>query len=428
MELMGELFPICRSLTGDGVRQTLQILARRVPLKISEVQSGTRAFDWTVPDEWNIRGACILGPDGEKILDFRENNLHVVGYSQPIDRELELEELQDHIHSVPSQPEAIPYVFSYYRPTWGFCMSHRQREKLVAGRYRVIIDSTLEPGSLTYGEIVLPGRESSEVFFSTYVCHPSMANNELSGPVVATFLAEWLASQPRKHTYRLVFVPETIGSLVYLSRHLLHLQEHMIAGFNLSCLGDERGYSYLPSRTGGTFADKVALSVLHHTDNNFVRYSFADRGSDERQYCSPGADLPVVTLCRSLFRKFPEYHTSLDDLSFVSEAGLQDSLLLLKRCVIGIEGNNCYRATCVGEPQMGKRGLYNHEPAELPNLKSMGSLLDFLAYADGSNDLFDICQLINRPVWELVHVAALLQEEGLVVQEDRSPEPKSLTL
>ena len=245
--LARRLFPICRSLTGNGVRETFSILQECLPtLELTEVSSGTAAFDWTVPDEWNIRSAYVLGPDGKKVIDFSGNNLHVVGYSVPVNKIIPLAELQSHLHSIPELPDAIPYVTSYYHRTWGFCLAHQQRESLVDGDYRVVIDSTLASGSLTYGELIIPGATNKEVLISTYVCHPSMANNELSGPVVATQLAMWLLQQKNlRYTYRFVFVPETIGSIVYISRNLDVLKANVQAGFNVSCVGDDRAYSYL---------------------------------------------------------------------------------------------------------------------------------------------------------------------------------------
>ncbi len=241
--LMTQLFPICRSITGDGLRETLSIIQTHIPVTIFEVPSRTKAFDWTVPKEWNIRDAFVLDPQGRKIIDFKENNLHVVGYSAPIARSVTLSELQDHLHSLEDQPDAIPWVTSVYEERWGFCLAHSQRVMLEEGTYQVFIDSELKEGSLTYGELIIPGTSSKEVFISTYICHPSMANNELSGPVLATMLAKWLASEPRRFTYRIIFIPETIGSIVYLSRNLEVMKRNMLAGFNLTCVGDERAYS-----------------------------------------------------------------------------------------------------------------------------------------------------------------------------------------
>ncbi len=291
-----------------------------------------------------------------------------------------------------------------------------------------MIDSELKDGSLTYGELVIPGATPSEVFLSTYVCHPSMANNELSGPVVTTWLAKWIASRPRHYTYRLVFIPETIGSLVYLSRHLDTLKANVVAGFNVTCVGDDRAYSFLPSRNGGTLADRVALHTLKARHPDFVRYSFLDRGSDERQYCSPGIDLPVVSVMRTKYHEYPEYHTSLDDLTVVTPAGLEGGYAILRDCLEVLEGNRTYRSTSLGEPHLGGRGLY----PTLGTTSSYGAVrttMDLLAYADGTHDLVGIGDIIGVPVMELQRVAEQLVEHGLLeeVPEPRLPVPTAAT-
>ena len=414
-----DLFPINRSLTGDGVRETLAYIEKLLPgLTIHEVPSGTRAFDWTVPDEWNVRGAYIEDEKGRRVVDFARSNLHVVGYSTPVDEWMTLAELQPYLYSLPEQPEAIPYITSYYARRWGFCMAHSEREKLKDGRYHVVIDSTLEPGSLTYGELMIPGSSGREILLSTYVCHPSMANNELSGPAVTTALARWIQGlRERRHTYRIVFIPETIGSIVYISRNLDALKSRTEAGFVITCIGDERNYSVVRSRHGNTVADRVAKVVLNRHAPDHVDYSYLARGSDERQYCSPGVDLPVVSVMRTKHNAYPEYHTSLDDLSFITPAGLAGGFDVMQQCIEMLEANGHYRVTTICEPQLGRRGLY-------PTLSTRGAgytvrgMSDILAYADGTKDVIELAEIAGTSPRETIEIVKRLRDAGLLALTD----------
>lgn len=416
-----DLYPICRSITGAGTRATLAYIAERLPgLTIESISSGAKAFDWTVPEEWNIRDAALFNEAGERVIDFRASNLHVLGYSEPVDQWLDLEALQPHLYSLPEQPDAIPYVTSYYKRRWGFCLAERQRRALKPGRYRAWIDSTLAPGVLNYGECILPGASSREVLLSTYVCHPSMGNNELSGPVVTLALARWLAALPeRRYTYRIVFIPETIGSIVYLSRNLATMRERTVAGFVVTCVGDERTYSYMPSRLGGTLADRVVLHVLGQLPEGFKRYSFLERGSDERQYCSPLADLPVASIMRSKYGTYPEYHTSLDDLSLITQRGLEGAFRALRDSLAILEANRHWRAVVPCEPQLGPRGLYPTLSTRESGLQ-VRDMMNLLAYADGKTDLLGIAETIGVPALRVAEIAKTLSAASLL--EDVSPE------
>lgn len=419
-ELCERLFPICRSITGDGVRKTLQMLVEVYgnEINIHEVPTGTKVFDWTVPKEWNIKEAYIENSKGQRVIDFKNNNLHVVGYSLPVDKFVDLQELKSVVYTQPDQPDAIPYVTSYYKECYGFCMSQNQLDKLPEDTYHIVIDSELKEGSLTYGEIIIPGDTEEEVFLSTYICHPSMANNELSGPVVATFLAKWLnLLVKRRYTYRIIFITETIGAITYLSKNLQYLKEHVIAGFNLSCVGDNRTFSYVESRYGDTLADKAAKNVLSFYYPDYKTYSFLKRGSDERQYNAPGVDLPVCAICRSKYGEYPEYHTSKDNLELISPEGLLGAYEVYQQCILSLENNYSYKINVLCEPQLGKRGLYP-TTSQKGTYDAVKVMIDFIAYADGSNDLIDISNIIGVPVNELLTVIEKLEKVDLLTRCD----------
>jgi aminopeptidase-like protein len=414
--LAEKLFPITRSITGSGVRKTLDIIKRELPnLIINEVSTGEKCFDWKVPKEWNIKNAYIVTPDGKKICDLSGNNLHVVSYSIPVDKKISLNELQKHLHSLPKMPSAIPYITSYYEESWGFCIADEDRKLLKEGDYHVFIDSTLSDGSLTYGELLVKGKMKSEIFLSTYVCHPSMGNNEVSGPAVTTYLAKWIESlENRRYSYRIIFIPETIGAICYLSKNLDIMKKNIIAGLVVTCIGDDRSYSFLPSKYGDTYSDRVALFTLENYQPSFNKYSFLDRGSDERQYCSVGVDLPVCSIMRTKYWEYPEYHTSLDDMNLISVDGLYGGYDILKKTIEIIETNKTYVATTVCEPQLGKRGLYDNGKHASNIQDRVRKILNFLAYADGNTNLIDLSIITKIDYFELVSLADLLIEKELL--------------
>ncbi len=411
-----DLFPICRSITGDGVRETFKYIKSFLPdLEVHEVPTGTKAFDWVVPQEWNVNDAYVLDPEGRKIIDFKECNLHLVNYSIPFKGSMSLQALQEHLYSLEDQPDAIPYVTSYFKPRWGFCISHKQRQDLIDGTYHIVVDTTLEDGSMTYGECFLEGESKEEILLSTYTCHPSMGNNELSGIVVTIALAKWLSSLPnRRYSYRIVWVPETIGAIVYLSRNWEQMKQQTKAGYVVTCVGDDRTYSYMESRKGDTLADRVAKAVLREHYPDFKNYSFLERGSDERQYCSPGIALPVASIMRSKYAEYPEYHTSLDNLDLISEGGLYGSFEVYKKCIHLLEKNANIKSKGLCEPQMGKRGLRGSLNGS-KNIDNQSMLFsNILAYADGEMDLVDYLNLLDVPLLDLLNAIEVLEDQKLI--------------
>ena len=418
LEMIRELYPICRSLTGDGVRETLAILGRSIELEIHEVPTGTPVFDWTVPREWNIRDAWIKNSSGDKIVDFGASNLHVVGYSVPVEAKLSLEELSEHLYSLPEQPDRIPYRTSYYEERWGFCLAHADRMRLEPGEYEVCVDSVLEDGHLTYGECFLPGEEEGEYIIHTHVCHPSMCNDNLSGIAVAARLAEELAAQPRRFSYRFLFVPGTIGAITWLALNEDRLSD-VRGGLVISGVGDVGQLTYKRSRSGSGPVDRAAEAALAAWPGGVEVEAFSPYGYDERQYGSPGIDLAVGRLSRTQWGTYPEYHTSADDLDFISAESLADSLAACRAIVRVLETDRTYRnLQPMGEPQLGRRGLYRSlggdggKDAEL-------ALLWVLNLSDGSACLTDIAARSGLPFGTVADAAERLHEADLLEEVTR---------
>ncbi|MBE8517673.1 DUF4910 domain-containing protein [Amycolatopsis sp. H6(2020)] len=410
--LVERLYPICRSITGDGVRQTLDIIGEHISLERHEVPTGTAVLDWTIPQEWNIRDAYVAAPSGERVIDFQELNLHVVGYSVPVSRRMPLSELREHLHTLPDQPSWVPYRTSYYAPAWGFCLAQEKLDALPDGDYDVVIDSTLADGSLTYGEHVVPGRVTDEVIVSCHVCHPSLANDNLAGIAVAISLAQQLALSQPYYTYRFLFMPGTIGSITWLARNASRI-EKVRHGLVLACAGDPGSLTYKKSRRDDAEIDRVMQHVLRSREHRVV--DFSPYGYDERQFCSPGFNLGVGSLTRTPYAGYPEYHTSADNPGFVSPAAMEDTLGVLKDAFGVLDRNRRYvNLSPYGEPQLGKRGLYDSLGGRSDAKQAQMAMLWVLNLSDGSHSLLDIAERAGFP-FDIVDVAArALHDAGLV--------------
>ncbi len=417
--LAERLYPICRSITGNGVRQTLTILSEFIPLNITEIQTGTKVLDWEIPDEWNIKDAWIKNARNEKIVDFNKLNLHVLNYSIPVEKKVNLNELKKHLYTIPEYPDWVPYRTSYYQRQWGFCMPHSQMERLPEGEYEVKIDSTLGPGSLTYGEVFIPGKTEKEVLFSCHICHPSLCNDNLSGIVLAVKLAELIKSMNLHYSYRFLFIPGTIGSITWLSRNEDKLH-NIKYGLVLTLLGDSTPFLYKKSRQENAGIDKIAEYILSKREGTKI-LDFSPYGYDERQFCSPGFNLPAGRLTRTPHEEFPEYHTSADNLDFISSSNLEESLELILEFITIIEYNKTYiNLQPKGEPQLGKRGLYNQAGGHMEQKSVRMALLWILNLSDGSHSLLDIAVKSGIEFGVIVKAAGKLINAKLIIEKASS--------
>ncbi|MCV0410565.1 DUF4910 domain-containing protein [Nitrosopumilus sp.] len=431
-ELVRELFPICRSITGNGVRETLEIIKKHIPIKIHEVPSGTKVFDWIIPKEWNIKDAYVKNSKGEKIIDFKKSNLHILNYSSPINKKVTLSELKEHLYTLPEHPNWIPYRTSYYKENWGFCIPHEQFKKLTEDEYEVVISSTLDKGHLTYGELLLRGESQNEILFSCYICHPSMCNDNLSGVSLLTFLAKYLLNKKLKFSYRFLFIPETIGAITWLSINEKKI-DRIKGGLVATCLGDSGHITYKKTRDGNSMIDKIVENILKESGEKYEIIDFFPAGSDERQFSSPGFNLPIGSITRTLYGKFPEYHTSADNLDFVHPKNFQSTFEKYLSVIFELEehfgGSSLSKSTqkhtkktelmfkniypkC--EPNLGKRGLYDMIGAKKDGMKDKMPIFWVLNFSDGENSLLDISQRSKIELSDIKLAAKRLVESGLI--------------
>ena len=414
IEFIKELFPICRSITGNGVRETLSLIGSHIPLQIHEVPTGTKVLDWEIPKEWNIRDAYILDPAGRKIVDFKKLNLHVLNYSTPVKSKMSLAELKPHLFSIPEKPDLVPYRTSYYAENWGFCISHNQLLTLQEGLYDVVIDTDLSQGYLTYGELLLEGDTEEEVLISTHICHPSLCNDNLSGIAVCMSLAKELANTHRHYTYRFLFIPGTIGAITWLARND-NILGRIKYGLVTSLLGIDSRFTYKRSRQATARIDRIVEYALSKWPVQSEIIDFIPYGYDERQFCSPGFNLPVGNITRVPFGEYPEYHTSADNFDLISEKGLNDSLAVFQHIVGFIEGDRAYvNQFPKGEPQLGKRGLYDNVGGRNDSKKLQLAFLWVLNYSDGAHTLTDICMLSGMELSIIREAAGMLMSKGLI--------------
>jgi aminopeptidase-like protein len=411
------LFPLNRSLTGNGVRQSMAIMQEIMPLQLHEIESGTQVYDWTIPNEWNVEDAYIITPNGNKIAQFKEHNLHLLGYSIPVEAEVDFDTLNEHLHYLIEMPAVIPYVTSYYKERWGFCISYNEYLKLPrAGKYKVVVKSTLQPGALTYADLLLEGETKEEILFTSYLCHPSMANNELSGPLCLAALYHKLKEMPsRKYSYRFVIAPETIGTIAYLHKYGAHYKQYLKAGYVVSCVGLNTHFTYKRTKLQTAETDLIAEHILrkHSASPQFI--DFFPKGSDERQYAAPGFNLPVGSMVKGMYYQYAEYHTSADNKELISFEAILETADIYSKIAMAFELNACYINNMpFGEPQLGKRGLYPNLSTKAQSQLVMDQILYLLSYGDGKTNLLTIAEKANISILEFKTALEQLTQAGLL--------------